>query len=246
MMGTQILTDTFDVVADLQGDELTLALRSDLADETSLVVSVSRVYQERGSSERYPVDYFSEHSTIGAWRQPRRVRLDHVAWKQEIVQRQRALAAGGQPFTVSRIADSIEIDFVVPVNQESPFDELNANLTGSVVKQSGRLRIVEEEIALYNPIDAYSVGQAQFGAPLGLEVHSVYTVSRNTPVMPEIEPADPIGAIAAIRSLNPNDEFTVMEVRSHRGTPWYRVRTKFGEGWINSTALLGQDLRVVR
>ena len=82
--GNQILTDTFEVLADPQGDELMLSLTSDLPDETKLVVSVSRYYQERGSSEQYPIDYFGEHSTIGAWRQPRRVRLDHDAWKQEL------------------------------------------------------------------------------------------------------------------------------------------------------------------
>jgi hypothetical protein len=158
-----------------------LALTSDLADEAKLVVSVSRSYQEQGSSERYPVDYFTEHSTIGAWRQPRRVRLDDGTWKQEIEQRQRALAAAGDPFTVSRIADSVEINFVVPVNQEPPFEQWNANLTGSVVKQSGSLRIIEDEITLYNPIEATHVGQARFGDPLGLELHTAYTVSRQTP-----------------------------------------------------------------
>jgi hypothetical protein len=64
--------------------------------------------------------------------------------------------------------------------------------------------------------------------------------------MPEFEPADPIAAIAAIRQLEPRGEFTVVEVRTHRNAPWYRVRTRIGEGWINSTALLGQELRAVR
>jgi hypothetical protein len=241
--GDQILTDTFDVVAELQSDELTLALTSDLADDTKLVVSVSRTYQEQGSSERYPVDYFSEHSTIGAWRQSRHVRLDDEEWKQQIEQRQRVLAAGGEPFTVARISDSIEVSFVVPVNQDSPFEERNANLTGSVVKQSGSLRIVEDERTLYHPVAAANVGQARFGDPLGLDVQTTYTVSRQTPLMPEIEPADPMAAIAAIRHLNSGDAFTVINVRTHRNTPWYRVRTDLGEGWINSTALLGQELK---
>jgi hypothetical protein len=234
--GNQILTDTFDVLVDRQGDVLVLSLTSDLADDTKLVVSVSRSYQEQGSSEVYPVDYFGEHSTIGAWRQPRRVRLDHGAWEQEIEERQRALAAAGDPFTVSRIADSIEVSFVVPVNQEPPFETWNANLMGSVVKQSGSLRIVEDEITLHDPIEAANVGQARFGSPLGLDVQATYTVSRQTPLMPEIEPADPIAAIDQIRNLDPGAEFTVLEVKTKRNTPWYRVRTGIGEGWINSTA----------
>lgn len=223
-----------------------LGLLSDLGDETTLMVSVSRTYQEKGSSERYPVEYFAEQSTVGAWRQNRSISLDHDAWKGELEQRQRALAAAGEPFTVSRISDSIEISFVVPVNQDPPFESWNANLVGQAVTQSGNLRIVEDEIMLAEPIDDQRIGQTRFAAPLGLEVRITYSSSREVPLVPEIEPADPMAAHEAIRLLEPSEPFTVLEVRKRNGAPWYRVRTRIGEGWINSTALLGQELRVVR
>ncbi len=105
IVGNQIVTDKFDVRYDVRDNRLTIALDTDLGDAAKLMVSVSRSYWEQGSEEEYPVDYFSEQSPVGSWREPRTIRLDHDAWKREIEQRQRVLAAAGEPFTVSRIWD---------------------------------------------------------------------------------------------------------------------------------------------
>lgn len=244
--GGQIITDTFDVRYDLRDGRITLALDTDLGDAAKLMVNVSRIYQKRGSDEQYPVSYFSQGSTVGAWREPRTITLDHEAWKREIEFRQRALAAGGEPFTVSRIADDIEISFVVPVNQEPPFERLNANLIGAVVKQRGNLRIVEREVVVRYPIDASKIGQTRFADPLNLAIAMTYRATREVPLVADIDPPDPIAAAASIRRLSPAQEFTVLETTSRRNTPWYRVRTHLGEGWINSTSLLGQEIVVVR
>jgi hypothetical protein len=244
--GNQIVTDTFDVRYNLRDGRLTGALETDLGDATKLMVSVSRSYWEHGSDEQYPVDYFSESSTVAAWRDPRTITLDHDTWKREIEQRQRVLAVSGEPFTVSRVADDIEISFVVPVNQEPPFERLNANLTGDVVTQSGSLRIVQREIVVPYPIDATNVGQTRFADPLSLVSETTYRASGEAPLVPEIDPPDPIAAIASIQRLSAGEEFTVLETTKRRNTPWYRVRTRLGEGWINSTALLGQEIVAVR
>lgn len=244
--GNQIITDTFDVRYDLRDGRLSVALETDLGDAAKLMVSVSRSYWERRSAEEYPVDYFSESSNVDAWRDPRTITLNHDAWKREIEQRQRVLAAAGEPFTVSRIADDIEISFVVPVNQEPPFERLNANLTGDVVTQSGNLRIVRREIVVPYPIDATNVGQTQFADPLGLVSETTYRASGEVPLVPEIDPPDPVAAIVYIQRLSAGENFTVLETTEQRNTPWYRVRTRVGEGWINSTALLGQEIVVVR
>ncbi len=246
ILDNQIVTDTFDVRYDLRDGRLTIALATDLGDAAKLMVGVSRSYWEQGSEEEYSVDYFSEQSTVGAWREPRTIRLDNDAWKREIEQRQRVLAAAGEPFTVSRIADNIDIGFVVPVNQEPPFERFNANLTGVVVTQSGNLRIVRPEVAVPYPIDATNVGQTRFADPVNLASERTYRASGEIPLVPEIDPPDPIAAIASIRRLSPGEEFTVLEITLRRSTPWYRVRTPLGEGWINSTALLGQEIVVVR
>lgn len=246
MSGKQIVANTFDVQYELRDGLLTLTLDSDLGDAANLTVSVSRVYQEQGNDEKYSVDYFNERSTVGAWREPRTIRLDHDAWKRDIEQRQRLLAAGGEPFMVSRIDDDIEISFVVPVNQEPPFEPQNANLTGDVVTQTEYGRVIRRDVLVPYPIDATNVGQTRFADPLSLVSATTYRASGEVPLAPELNPADPIAAIASIRRLSPGEEFTVLEATKRSNTPWYRVRTRLGEGWINSTALLGQEIVVVR
>lgn len=246
LTGSQVVTDTFDIRHDLRDGRLTIALDTDLGDAAKLMVSVARMYRNRGSDEQYPIDYFSEQSTVGAWREPRIVILDHEKWKREIEQRQKVLAAAGEPFTVSMIADDIEISFVVPINQEPPFEALNANLIGKAVTQSYNLRIVRRETLVYYPIDTKNIGRTRFADPMGLTQGNTYRASGTLPIVPEIDPADPIAAIASIRRLSPGEEFTVLEMKRHDNTPWYHVRTRLGEGWVNSVALLGQELVVVR
>lgn len=155
-------------------------------------------------------------------------------------------ASVGEPFIVSRIADDIEIRFVVPVNQEPPFESMNANLTGSAVKQNGNLRTVESEVKVVYPIDTTNIGQAQFANPQNLSVGSTYRASDEIPLAPELNPTDPVAAIASIRSLDQGEEFIVLEQGRRNNTPWYRVQTSLGEGWINSTALIGQEIMIVR
>jgi hypothetical protein len=242
----RIVADTFDLQYDLRDGQITLVLLTDLGDAATVMVSVSRGYRERGSTEEYSVDYFSERSKIAEWRQPRLIRLDHANWKQQLEQRQRILAAAGEPFTVSRIDDDIEISFVVPVNQDAPFERMNANLVGAVVTQRGNLRIVERRIATSYPIDATGVGQTRFADPLSLSPGSVYRPSREVPLMPQFEPTDPLEAIGSMQRIPAGEEFTVIEARDRRGAPWYHVRSGVGNGWINSTALIGQEVVEVR
>lgn len=78
-----------------------------------------------------------------------------------------------------------------------------------------------------------------------LKVRSRYRVSERTPVMPSPDPPDPIAALGRMKFLEPGGIFTVMSTGSFGGIIWYRVSSAVGVGWINSTALLGQDLELI-
>ena len=94
--------------------------------------------------------------------------------------------------------------------------------------------------------DGDDVGQTPFIDPRDLASGTTYRATGELPLVPEFEPADPMAAIAAIQRLEPGVEFTVLETRMQGSNPWYRVRTPVGEGWINSTALIGQETMIVR
>jgi len=80
-----------------------------------------------------------------------------------------------------------------------------------------------------------------------LEHNRTYQVSRDVPLMPEVDPVDPMEALAKIRIIKAEGRFVVTGgKRSRQGACvwWYRVATTTPGGvahvgWINSTALIG-------
>jgi hypothetical protein len=85
--------------------------------------------------------------------------------------------------------------------------------------------------------------------PQKLRTGQAFFVSKETPLMPELEPADPLAALQRMIQIPKGGAFKISEIRKKGTSPWYRVvaidqnKKRIGEGWINSTALLGQDLK---
>jgi len=75
---------------------------------------------------------------------------------------------------------------------------------------------------------------------LNLQVGETYQITEETPLMSEYDPVDPIAALSKIKQLPAFTSVTVLEIRYKNSQPWYRVSTSYGNGWINSIALLGQ------
>lgn len=248
---TQVVANQFEIRHQLIGSTFTFWLETDLPDDTDVMVSVGRVYTEVGSPEEYSAAYFEQKSKIGKWRQEQTVEIDNAKWKQELEAHRQRLARAGMPFTVSAIDDHIEVRFTVPVNQENPrFGRRNENLVGSVVIQSG-LRIIRSEIRISFPLDGSS-DNTEYASPRDLRVGFTYGLSREIPLMPEFEPRDPLSAAANVKRIPLEGTITVREVRMRGGNPWYRVLAnvpggrEIGEGWVNSVALLGQDIVIIK
>jgi hypothetical protein len=249
-----IVANQFEVNQSLAGEALTLSIETDLPDETKLMVSVARGYRESGDTTAYSHAYFAESSIVGEWRVPRRVLLDEQEWRNGLVEKQRLLARTGSPFSVGEVDDSVKISFVVPVNQDDPrFGSRNEHLTGSAVKVgSFGWPIIQREVSLARQTVNTDKSAPAWASTSDLQIGSRYRISRGTPLMPEIEPADPMAAIARIQQIPSGGAIQIHERHNRGGTPWYRATAygtggaSIGEGWINSTALLGQDLQLLR
>lgn len=250
-MNGKMITDTFQVRHHLAGDTLTLVLDTDLPDDAHLMVGIHRIYNERGSTKNYVNDYYSRKSSIGAWRRPRQIVLDAGQWHRALDEKRRIMAAAGEPFEVGRISDDVVVSFVVPVNQDdSRFGKWNANLVGQAVdsSDSGGMHVVSEEIVLPYPLTG-SGPNTQWADPRGLLAGKAYVVESRTPLVPEFDPPDPMAAIAKIKYLPAGTRIAVAEVRDRRGEPWYRAAAlsgsgeALGSGWVNSSALIGQNIR---
>jgi hypothetical protein len=251
----QIICNKFTIVTDLRGAALDISLQTDLPDSTVLMVSVSRSYLEEGNTTTYSCDYLSEASTVGKWKTKQTVMLDNQKWRETLRVEQEKMSRLGAGFDVASISEKVNVCMVVPINQTDPrFGKENVNLSGKRVSEVTFglfFRGVEEEVELTYPMQSPPVGKSPFPNldPLNLEKGQAYVVSEQTPLMPEFEPADPLGALQRVKQIPKSGSFKVYEIRKKGSFPWYRVvaidknKRKIGSGWINSGALLGQELK---
>ncbi|MCK4326690.1 hypothetical protein KAW55_08050 [bacterium] len=79
-----------------------------------------------------------------------------------------------------------------------------------------------------------------------LRVGQAFQLTKETPLMPELEPADPMAALQKMRRLPSGATIKVLRVVKKHQTPWYFVKAtspskpSLGSGWINSIALIRQ------
>jgi len=74
--------------------------------------------------------------------------------------------------------------------------------------------------------------------PNSLAVGSSYTLSRQTPVMPNYVLSD----LAEIGYAQSGQSIEILEQKLVENIVWYRIETGDREGWVNSIALFGQEL----
>lgn len=250
----QVICNKFKLVTKVKGSTLDLSVDTDLPDNTVIMVSVSRSYLEKGNPDMYSEDYFSEKSTVGKWKSRHRILVDSEEWKSSLRTKQEKMSRLGLGFDVASISNKISVRMVVPINQpDSRFGKRNSKLTGKAIRTTG-LRIVKDEIEIDYPLDSPPVGKSPFPNlnPKELEVGQIYILSKQTPLMPSHSPADPIAALQKMKQIPKGGVFKILETIKPRGNPWYKVvvfdqrKKRIGTGWINSTALLGQELKAYK
>ena len=81
-----------------------------------------------------------------------------------------------------------------------------------------------------------------------LKVGQVATLTRNTSLMPAINPKDLIADMARMTVLRPSTKIRIMQVQMKNNTPWYYVSVlgSFKKGWINSIGLMGQFQKLLK
>lgn len=99
--------------------------------------------------------------------------------------------------------------------------------------------------------DARANAEAEQTYPLeptrSLTAGQTFTLSKQTPMMPELEPVDPLAAIQRMKQLSAGTRITILRTELKHSTPWYEVGAfssagaSLGSGWINSVALIGQS-----
>ena len=245
----QVKADTFDLKTNLNNENLALSISTDLPDDTELMISVARSYWEEGSSTEYSINYLSEKSTVGKWKNEQNITVDNNKWESDLKQKQEKFIGTDLGFNIGKISDSIRVSATVPINQNNPkFGERNSKLRGEVVNTDG-LRTIYEEVVIFYPLEGISQ-ESKFANPRSLKVDKVYTLSDQTPLMSEFSPSDPMTATENTTYLYKSDQIHILEKKEKNGQPWYKVEAwkengeRIDQGWINSTALINQKLKV--
>ncbi len=165
---TGVVSDRFELQWELDGEDLLLAIDTDLPDEGELSVSVQRSYYQVGDDNAYSRNYLSGFEPVSMWREPRRIPLDSEAWRANLAAFQNEMAElaaaereSGVPaedtvaFEVASIDDDVTIRAVLTLNQDDPrFGGVNnPSLTGDATSRLGNGVLVEAEANFEFPLE---------------------------------------------------------------------------------------------
>lgn len=248
----QVKCDVFKVNGKLNDNHLSVSLTTDLPNNTDIMVSVSRSYWNDGDTTEYEREYFSEKSTVQKWRVKHVLVINNNNWIKGLNNNQKALMSSGLSSNVRKISDSLNIDIIVPVIQSNPkFGKGNSKLIGKKVSTSF-LRTVEGDTNIYYPINKKLSKESKFANPLDLKNSKIYMLSKKTPIMPSYLPKNPISALSKMKYLSANGMVKLISKKKVDNIIWYKVyminRSDkiIGIGWINSMALMGQNIKIIQ
>jgi len=241
----KITYEHFNIVYSLENQTLRFSLNTDLPDNIDISVTVSRSYWEKGNTSEYSIDYLFEQSKIVEWEKEHEVLIDNTKWKTDLAKKQKEMSQAGLGFDVDRISDSIEIYAVVPLSND-PYPQFN------IKKTETGINVISTEVKIYLPIKGSISKESIYANYQSLKKNITYSISKNTPLMPEFEPSDPLAALDNVKDLKAGSRITVLSIKMKNNTPWYKVAAtdpkgkSISNGWINSTALIGQEIIVIK
>jgi hypothetical protein len=147
-----IISDTFKLRANLVGDKVSVAVRTDLPDSTEIKITINRSYNIKDDSKEKTLRYFSKNTTVGEWKSSHYLPLNNEKWKKNLQKRQKKLLKTGKANKVGSVKYSVKISAMVSPDQ---FGKHNANLTGKAVNGS-KIHSINDQTNIYYPIDYFT------------------------------------------------------------------------------------------
>ena len=149
----RVMCNKFKIVAAIQDSLVTCSLDTDLPDEAEVVVSIKRTYSKKGSPIKYSIPYYTQRSTVDAWRTANLVRLNEEEWKEKLHAVQKETSGSDTNSKINYPAPSITVSAIVPISQS--FDSLlgknNYKLTGTAVKGK-HIKTLEDKLKISYPL----------------------------------------------------------------------------------------------
>ena len=235
-VSTEKIYEQFNLEYSLKDKNIETTLKTDLPNNTEIVISVTRSYWEKGNKSEYSLKYFSEKSTVGKWKEIQTISINESKWESDLAQKQKEMAKSGLGFEVQKISDSIEISVIIPFSEKfyPKFKEKGMNDFESKFKL---------------PIGGKIETKSKYENYLSLKKGKTYSISKKTPLMPEFESS--LKSIENVIDLTSKSQIKIYSIRKKNNTIWYEVKVKniengkINKGWINSIALIGQELQKI-
>ena len=125
---------------------------------------------------------------------------------------------------------------IQPTAQEQGHPEERFGFSEKEQKEIFFELVQAEDKATKDAIERYPTPYAEH-----LQIEQEYQLSKETPLVPELEPVDPIAALEAIKQISAGKTIKIIKIATKEKTSWYYVEVEgIDHGWINSIALIGQ------
>ncbi|HEY0552782.1 MAG TPA: hypothetical protein VGG20_00840 [Thermoanaerobaculia bacterium] len=151
----RIICNKFQIKVKEEGTHLFISLDTDLPENTQVMVTMGRDYKAtmNGKSDTYTEAYLDTSSTVSEWRAVHRVDIQDSMFRTALadtLERSRAMHTN---MKVGKISATIDVQFIVPINQANAnFGKGNANLGGAVVVQKGSWNLIDKEQSVHHPL----------------------------------------------------------------------------------------------
>lgn len=162
------------------------------------------------------------------------------------------------------------IAFLMPtiiLNADTIYFKNGRSIEGEVIEEIGNMIIVEEQFGTSGSVKStyrsseierirkaprgYRTVETEWIDSRELEAGKTYKLSKQTPLCEHYDPVDPMGAIKRMKKIE-EGFIKIIKVQMKRTIPWYQVEVKnnskrtLDKGWINSSALISQNLTEVK
>ena len=236
-------------------------INTNFPDGTNLFLSTYRIYYTKGDTIGYGGDLPEKVFSVKDGKYETIMLINDKEWYDRY-QSIAKIEPSDFP-QITKISDKITINVMYtaarnqPVNVTEILGTRGEFVTGKGSEHfgtgtAGRLTALSASKEFYFPMDGRVEPPPEYANYQSLKVNVTYSISKETPLAPQFEPSDPLAAISKIIYLQAGSRIRILSIEDKNNSPWYEVQAmskmgkSIGKGWINSTALMGQGIIVIK
>jgi hypothetical protein len=241
-------------------NKVIINVKTNFPDGTNMSLSIYRIFYTKGDTTSYIGELGDEDFSVINGNFEMSLIINDTEWYNK---RQRLIKDLPNDFSpIAKISNKITIDVLYtpavpqPANVLEVLGTRGEFVTGEGSEHFGtgtlgRLTLFRVSKKLSFPMEGRVKKSPEYTNYQSLKVNATYAISKETPLMPEFEPSDPLAAMNNVKYLQSGSRIRILSIKTKYNSPWYEVQAKsktgegIGKGWINSTALIGQDILVI-